>query len=93
MPPSSTRTTRASRRLLFTEGGGSAASKAVADSWNFDQSTEAEGLGSSYGRRSDVSKRGLNPVYGGLTLLAAVIGAGLVVGILRDRDRYAYRPC
>jgi len=71
-------------------GAGSGGVEAVADSWNADQSTEeAEASARRTVDDPDVSKRGLNPVAAvGLALLAAVIGAGLVVGILRDEGSF-----
>ena len=74
----------------FEGGAGSGGVEAVADSWKADQSTEeAEASARRTVDDPDVSKRGLNPVAAvGLALLAAVIGAGLVVGILRDEGSF-----
>ena len=74
----------------FEGGAGSGGVEAVADSWKADRSTEEAEVSA---RRTvddpDVSKRGLNPVAAvGLALLAAVIGAGLVVGILRGEGSF-----
>ena len=81
---------RSSSYYSFEGGAGSGGVEAVADSWNADHSTEeAEASARRTVDDPDVSKRGLNPVAAvGLALLAAVIGAGLVVGILRDEGSF-----
>ena len=81
---------RSSSYYSFEGGAGSGGVEAVADSWKADRSTEEAEVSA---RRTvddpDVSKRGLNPVAAvGLALLAAVIGAGLVVGILRGEGSF-----
>ena len=81
---------RSSSYYSFEGGAGSGGVEAVADSWNADHSTEeAEASARRTVDDPDVSERGLNPVAAvGLALLAAVIGAGLVVGILRDEGSF-----
>ena len=81
---------RSSSYYSFEGGAGSGGVEAVADSWKADQSTEEAEVSA---RRTvddpDASKRGLNPVAAvGLALLAAVIGAGLVAGILRGEGSF-----
>lgn len=74
----------------FEGGAGSGGVEAVADSWKIDRS--AQETEASAGRVVDdpaASKRGMSPVAAvGLALLAAVIAAGLVVGILRGEGSF-----
>ena len=74
----------------FEGGAGSGGVEAVADSWKIERSSEAdEASERRVVEESSSSKRGISPVAGViLALLAAVIAAGLAVGMLRGEGSF-----
>ena len=74
----------------FEGGAGSGGVEAVADSWKIDRSSDAdEASERRVVEESSSSKRGMSPVAGViLALLAAVIAAGLAVGMLRGEGSF-----
>ena len=74
----------------FEGGAGSGGVEAVADSWKIERASDVdEASGGRVAEESAASKRSVNPVVAvGLALLAAVIAAGLVVGMLRGEGSF-----
>jgi len=74
----------------FEGGAGSGGVEAVADSWKIERSSDAdEASERRVVEESSSSKRGISPVAGViLALLAAVIAAGLAVGMLRGEGSF-----
>ena len=74
----------------FEGGAGSGGVEAVADSWKIERSSDAdEASERRVVEESSSSKRGMSPVAGViLALLAAVIAAGLAVGMLRGEGSF-----
>ena len=81
---------RSSASYSFEGGAGSGGVEAVADSWRIERSSDVDE--DSIGRVVEDpsgAKRGISPVVGVLlALVAAVIAAGLVVGMLRGEGSY-----
>ena len=79
-----------SNSYSFEGGAGSGGVEAVADSWKIERSADADEVSA---RRvvedPSAAKKGMSPVAGVLlALLAAVIAAGLIVGMLRGQGSF-----
>ena len=79
-----------SNSYSFEGGAGSGGIEAVADSWKIERSGDADEVSA---RRvvedPSAAKKGMSPVAGVLlALLAAVIAAGLIVGMLRGQGSF-----
>ncbi|WP_253953278.1 serine/threonine-protein kinase [Schaalia meyeri] len=81
---------RSSSPYSFEGGTGSGGVEAVADSWKSERSADLDDSSSSrVVEEAAATGRGLTPVTGAiLALLAAVIAAGLVVGMLRGQGSF-----
>ena len=84
------RTRLRSASYSFEGGAGSGGVEAVADSWKIERSSDVdEASARRVVEESSASKRGISPVAGViLALLAAVIAAGLAVGMLRGEGSF-----